>query len=368
MASAIGHSNNFTSIQELPDDEKFNGENFISWKESILRYGRLKGLDLYWEGKVSRPTMSGITVNLAATVVNDPNPNELEYPIRESVAYLTLWSNIKSPNTLGLGSKKTSHDLWTHLEDEYTGGGITGDGGYAKKIRSLFKDAQDAGASISDEQLITLFVDSFPRSPEWLPILASLADESNFNITANKLQEFVRLMSGSDGGGIEGMDKVSVLQSEVKQLKEQIVAMQAKKGPANPNLKCTNPNCNRVGHTVENCFRKGGGKEGQYPSWWKGKRENSTNATTSAANASASSSSIQTVSAHTTVSEDSDTEPTFFAMNTSATTPVQLPFPVRILADSGASNHFFKERSAFATYTPQNFEELHLERVLDLKS
>ncbi|THU97011.1 hypothetical protein K435DRAFT_573131, partial [Dendrothele bispora CBS 962.96] len=249
------------------------------------------------------------------TAVNDPSPNELEYPIRESVAYLTLWSNIKSPNTLGLGSKKTSADLWTHLENEftavsklsrkqkedalrncrYTGGGVTGEGGYAEKIQSLFKEAKDAGANIDDEQLITLFIDSFPRSPEWLPILSSLVDESNFNVTANKLQEFVRLMSGTDGGGIEGMDKVSALQTEVKQLKEQIVAMQAKKGPANPSLKCTNPNCNRVGHTVENCFRKGGGKEGQYPSWWKGKRDNTTNATASAANTSAASSSLQTV-------------------------------------------------------------------------
>ncbi|THU98125.1 hypothetical protein K435DRAFT_661505, partial [Dendrothele bispora CBS 962.96] len=309
MTSAIGHPSNFTSIQELPDDEKFNGENFISWKESILRYGRLKGLDLYWEGKVHRPTTSGITVNLAATAVNDPNPNELEYPIRESVAYLTLWSNIKSPNALGLGSKKTSSDLWFHLEKEfmvvsklsrkrkedalrncrYTGGGITGNSGYAEKIRALYKDATDAGATISDEQLITLFVDSFPRSPEWLPILAGLADETNFNVAANRLQEFVRLMNGTDGGGIEGMDKVSALQSEVKQLKEQIVAMQARKGPANPGLKCTNQNCNRVGHTIENCFRKGGGKEGQYPSWWKGKRDNSTSTTTSAtANTSSS--------------------------------------------------------------------------------
>ncbi|THU99518.1 hypothetical protein K435DRAFT_658850, partial [Dendrothele bispora CBS 962.96] len=147
------------------------------------------------------------------TAVNGPNPNKLEYPIRELVAYLTLWSNIKSPNALGLGTMKTSSDLWSHLEKEfmvvskssrkrkedalhncrYTGGGITGNGGYAEKIRALYKDATDTGATISDEQLITLFVDSFPRSPEWLPILAGLADESNFNVTANRLSGTAQL-------------------------------------------------------------------------------------------------------------------------------------------------------------------------------
>ncbi|THU83767.1 hypothetical protein K435DRAFT_573455, partial [Dendrothele bispora CBS 962.96] len=221
------------------------------------------------------------------TAVNDLNPNELKYPIRESVAYLTLWSNIKSPNALGLGLKMSS-DLWGHLETEfmvvskllrkrkedslwncrYTGGGITGNGGYAEKICSLYKDATDAGATISDEQLIILFVNSFPRSPKW---------------------EFVWLMNGSNSGGIKGMDKVSALQTEVKHLKKQIVAMQVRKGPVNPGLKCTNPNCNCVGHVIENCFRKSGGKEGQYPCWWKGEQDNATSVTANAtANASSS--------------------------------------------------------------------------------
>ena len=33
-----------------------------------------------------------------------------------------------------------------------------------------------------------------------------------------------------------------------------------------PNLQCTNPNCLKRGHTVERCWRKGGGMEGQGPS------------------------------------------------------------------------------------------------------
>ena len=37
------------------------------------------------------------------------------------------------------------------------------------------------------------------------------------------------------------------------------------------NIICINPVCkaaNRVGHTIDNCFWPGGGKEGQWPEWW----------------------------------------------------------------------------------------------------
>ena len=36
-------------------------------------------------------------------------------------------------------------------------------------------------------------------------------------------------------------------------------------------LTCTNPVCGHVGHTIDKCFKPGGGMEGQYPNWWKKK-------------------------------------------------------------------------------------------------
>ncbi|KAJ6506735.1 hypothetical protein C8R45DRAFT_782318, partial [Mycena sanguinolenta] len=41
------------------------------------------------------------------------------------------------------------------------------------------------------------------------------------------------------------------------------------------NLVCTNPTCGaegKQGHTIDNCFWPGGGKAGQFPAWWCGKR------------------------------------------------------------------------------------------------
>jgi hypothetical protein len=34
-------------------------------------------------------------------------------------------------------------------------------------------------------------------------------------------------------------------------------------------LLCTNTNCGRRGHTIDQCWEKGGKKEGQAPEWWK---------------------------------------------------------------------------------------------------
>ena len=32
-------------------------------------------------------------------------------------------------------------------------------------------------------------------------------------------------------------------------------------------LVCTNPVCGCIGHTINKCFKPGGGMEGQYPDW-----------------------------------------------------------------------------------------------------
>jgi hypothetical protein len=39
------------------------------------------------------------------------------------------------------------------------------------------------------------------------------------------------------------------------------------------NLVCKNKaNCRRTEHSIEDCFQLGGGKQGQYSAWWRGKQ------------------------------------------------------------------------------------------------
>ncbi|KAF5339065.1 hypothetical protein D9758_016454 [Tetrapyrgos nigripes] len=298
---------------------------------------------------------------MTPTAVNNPNPSRLEYMIREPVAYLTIWSNIKNPDSYAFPSGQNSYELWSHLQQEYqavsplarqrkedafnscryTGGKITGEGGYVEKFRQLRKEATDFGAVISETQFLTKFIDSFPRTPEWNIITGNLLGETNFNVAANRLQEYVRLQTGGDGTNTTGLDSIAAVQAEVKQLQAQLANVQSngnrmRRGPANPDLKCTNPNCKGVGYVIDDCFKLGGGKQGQYPKWWKGKRDaplpSANNTTTSEPKYFALSSEI------------------LVAKNLSSTNHLSNN---RILADTGATNHFFHDRDAFITYVSE---------------
>ncbi|KAJ3780636.1 hypothetical protein GGU10DRAFT_233413, partial [Lentinula aff. detonsa] len=101
-----------------------------------------------------------------------------------------------------------------------------------------------------------------------------------------------------------------------------------------PEKKCTN--CQQVGHIAEECFRWGGGKEGQFPAWWKGKKD------TTIGNASANA---------TATSEENTPDVAeltqFYGL---AATSLERTGD-DIYADTGASDHFFRNREDFITYS-----------------
>ncbi|KAJ3768028.1 hypothetical protein FB446DRAFT_707332 [Lentinula raphanica] len=114
------------------------------------------------------------------------------------------------------------------------------------------------------------------------------------------------------------------------------------RSPNNPDLVCTNPNCRGRGHTIENCWKLGGGKQGQYPKWWKGKPNApllnpSANTTTTSANPEGAISNSQ-----------------IYALSTSnlevGKTPVVPQEVAKAFADSGATAHFFHDRAVFRNY------------------
>ncbi|KAF9256271.1 hypothetical protein L218DRAFT_1007562 [Marasmius fiardii PR-910] len=164
---------NYTTIQEVPDDQKFNGENFVLFKSVIIPLGKLKGIHLYWEGKIINPNNvpSPYPADRPATSIYDTAPNPSKFELCKAVAYLTLWNNIRNPSGLGIPAGLMSRALWQRMEEEfkevgaltrqrkedtlracrYKEGRIAGEGGYAEKMRLLLKDAQDCGANITDK-------------------------------------------------------------------------------------------------------------------------------------------------------------------------------------------------------------------------
>ncbi|KAJ3995860.1 hypothetical protein F5050DRAFT_1535708, partial [Lentinula boryana] len=121
------------------------------------------------------------------------------------------------------------------------------------------------------------------------------------------------------------------LASHMESLEKQLAA--SANVVRSPDKRCKN--CQRVGHLAEECFRKGGGKEGQYPPWWKGRKD--TNLGTSTANTVAITPDVVPEVGELTqyyglaaISEEGGGN--------------------EIYADTGASDHFFRERADFITY------------------
>jgi hypothetical protein len=109
---------------------------------------------------------------------------------------------------------------------------------------------------------------------------------------------------------------------------------------------CMNPVCGCTGHTINKCFKPGGGMEGQYPDWWKKKGTASTNT-------QKPKSTTNTITTDTITASPSGTSE-FYALATD-TSPIQTDVSQRqviIFADSACSNHCFVNKSDFTTYQP----------------
>ncbi len=65
------------------------------------------------------------------------------------------------------------------------------------------------------------------------------------------------------------------LQASIQALTLQVQTLSSKKYTAPRSDKSHTPNdaCKGIGHTLDECWKLGGGRQGQYPPWWKGKQD-----------------------------------------------------------------------------------------------
>ncbi|KAJ3911951.1 hypothetical protein F5877DRAFT_20220, partial [Lentinula edodes] len=103
------------------------------------------------------------------------------------------------------------------------------------------------------------------------------------------------------------------------------------------NVVCSNSQCpNPCGHTIKKCWSLGGGIQGQYPEWWKGKRTVPLPGTTPIA--------------HIAVPENLPSIQRATQCAGLITAGVPDSMSSVLFADSGATTHFFKNRTNFTKY------------------
>ena len=314
----------------LPENNKLRGyENYAAWKILMGINGRPKELHKYWENKVvvpaglddndpistETPTGKTTPVSPAATTTTQTpvptpllstTPTLLEYELHENVALSSVLINIADLSGSGIDASGTTkaHVAWKFLEDQYgrtsdrarnmreeklsrfkmaEGAIIVGAGGHIEKMHTLWKLANDTGANIDNQRFITKLLDSFPES--WDPVINNMYNEKDLNTVIMNLTTHAERLTIREGK-TKDENSPPVTVDIVKALEATILALQAEmrsfkpynqreRGTTNPNkahLICSNSLCRKIGHLIEDCFGQGGGKAGQYPPWYKGKR------------------------------------------------------------------------------------------------
>ncbi|KAJ7203300.1 hypothetical protein GGX14DRAFT_652149 [Mycena pura] len=198
------------------------------------------------------------------------------------MALALLILNIKNPVGLGLKVDGTAAEALQSLEDNHnkvTEMGLvnalrdlhtaylvpgTPLAEHVSRLRNLWQVANDMGAKIDDAGFRTIFISLLGE--DWdnvVPVLYTFK-------TSSEVISFVTMHA-------ERLNRVppSSSTTSTTALAANTFTNRDARRAARKNLVCSNPQCGapgRKGHTIADCFWPGGGKEGQWPAWWKGKR------------------------------------------------------------------------------------------------
>ncbi len=126
--------------------------------------------------------------------------------------------------------------------------------------------------------------------------------------------------------------------------------------PSNGKSHMVNEHCKGIGYTIDECWKIRGGKQGQYPPWWKGKQD----------------AQVPTANLTQLASPDTSIMTNIFALNGTLGEDIKRMIDEqvqcakkawivkgtetldssRLFSDSVASTHFVKQRLAFSAYVP----------------
>ncbi|KNZ77341.1 hypothetical protein J132_05769 [Termitomyces sp. J132] len=132
-------------------------------------------------------------------------------------------------------------------------------------------------------------------------------------------------------------------------------ALQTQTNQLKPKLICINPNCKQSGHVIENCYWKGGGKEGQFPPNFQNRNKMSKSPVNNAATLNMPATNVVTSTMPQT-SEQPQPQVTY-TLSATATKDLEATGAyisktkmVPTYANSGATDHFFVDRHVFTDY------------------
>jgi len=367
---------------------------------------QMRGVRGYLDGTITRPNTPTAEPKdgtaIAETSWNSKKPSLDEWETRDTWTKTLLTFNIKDADGLGIDTTGTAASIWKSAKDNYETYSEMTRINADNELRTLkFADDDDfpthlsimrnklsqvraMGIVISDTSFKTILLNSLPKS--WNPAVASLYNNMPLSEAIQQLN--VWWLCTKDNRPKSSSRSVMALQTNTYIKKDRGL------------LVCTNPNCNRHGHTIDVCYWPGGGKEGQFPpdfgkrGGFKGSAANTRQGSTKpplTVNAASTSEDNNQVFAYMTMGDTEFKVPATSALNDDCTPDNKPPSSssdpnrqtyktkgveslkgisaerplvfhtdsdnkpdILTLLDSGASDHYFADLSLFTSYTPFN--------------
>ena len=198
----------------FPDNEKFDGTNWIAWSENILIATCMRGASGYLNGTIKWPSTTNIPVTTTTTSTEKPsptpittttsetntkwkslNPSEDEWESRDNWVKGLLIYNTKNPVGLGIKIKGMAAEAWISYTEQYEVATKLARLATERDLRnSTYSDHEDfttfitimrnkwakansLGSNIDDDDFKNILLTSLPLS--WSPIVATCLKEGS---------------------------------------------------------------------------------------------------------------------------------------------------------------------------------------------
>jgi len=290
-----------TQLPKLASD----GENWLTYHERVLNAATAQGLRCHLVGTALKPSpiveKEG-KLYLSADDILPPEAIEKHETLidswdqKEAQVRELIYNTVDSASFLQIKGEKTAAALWTKLTsihgnkgaqfEEYLLGKLQ-TAHYAENenmrthlttMNTLRERLSEIGSPISDVQFNAYIRTSLSLTTRYQPLLTTLSTTAQQTKTALTSDDLIwHLVEEANTIKLEAnVNKAhaALAAAHGKSNKESSESGKGKdkKGKGKKSgLKCTN--CKLKGHTNDNCFAKGGGKEHEAPDWWKQKQE-----------------------------------------------------------------------------------------------
>jgi len=285
-----------------------DGENWLTYHERVLNAATARGLRHHMVGTVLKPSTVIERDEKFYLKTDDPEPLSEDaldkhetsvdaWEQKEAQVRKLIYNTVDNATFLQIKGEKTAAALYNKLTSIHGNKGAQFKEYLLGKLQTAcYMESEDMrthlsslnmlrerlgeiGSPISDVQFNAYIRTSLFLTTCYQPLLMTLSTTARQTKTALSSDDLMwHLVEEANTVKLEGSVNKAHAALTTAHAKSNRGSSDKGKGrdrerAKKSGLHCHNPNCKMKGHTTENCFAKGGGKEHQAPEWWKQKQE-----------------------------------------------------------------------------------------------